>query len=120
MVLLMDDDEGFRSALAENLRDDGYHVAEFSGVHDLPPLPTLGEVRAVVTDYDMPGIDGLTFAETFHAQYPDIPIIMVTGYPTPDLEARIESRGFVSLLRKPLDYGELQTLLGQLVAPTRL
>jgi two-component system nitrogen regulation response regulator GlnG len=117
MVLVMDDDEAFRGALTESLRDDGYRVVDFSGVHELPPLPTLGEVGAVVTDYDMPGTDGLTFADLFHAAHPEIPIIMVTAYSTPQLEADIATRDFLSLLRKPFDYDELQSLLGELALP---
>lgn len=118
MVLLMDDDDAFRGALADNLRDDGYRVLAFSGIHELPPLPTLDRVRAVVTDFDMPGIDGLAFADLFHSAHPSIPIIMTTAYSTPQLEADIAKRDFMALLSKPFDYGDLQALLGQLVIPS--
>lgn len=113
MVLLLDDDESFRNALAENLRDDGYKVVEYATAHELPPLTTLGEVRVLVTDYDMPGTNGLTFADSFHAAYPAVPIIMVTGACTKNLEAQTAARGFVSLLRKPLEYDKLHSLLHQ-------
>ncbi len=113
MVLLLDDDESFRNALAENLRDDGYKVVEYATAHELPPLTTLGEVRVLVTDYDMPGTNGLTFADSFHAAYPAVPIIMVTGACTKNLEAQTAARGFVSLLRKPLEYDKLHNLLHQ-------
>ena len=117
-VLVVDDDEAFRGALTECLRDDGYGVMDFSGVHELPPLPTLGEVAAVVTDYDMAGTDGLTFADMFHAARPETPIIMVTAYSTPQLEADIATRNFLSVLRKPFDYDELHSRLGELVPPS--
>jgi DNA-binding NtrC family response regulator len=110
---LLDDDEGFRNALAENLRDDGYHVIEYATVREVPPLTALGEVTVVVTDYDMPGTNGLTFADTFHAVYPNVPIIMVTGVCTKSLETQAAARGFVSLLRKPIQYDQLHDLLYQ-------
>ena len=110
MVLLLDDDENFRNALAENLREDGYDVVEYGTAHELP-LTALGQVQVLVTDYDMPGTNGLTFADSFHAAYPDVPIIMVTGACTKNLEAQAAARGFVSLLRKPLEYDKLHTLL---------
>ena len=113
VVLLLDDDEGFRNALAENLRDDGYHVTEYATAHEVPPLTALSEVRAVVTDYDMPGTNGLTFADMFHAVYPNVPIIMVTGVCTKSLEAQAAVRGFVSLLHKPIEYDQLYHLLHQ-------
>jgi DNA-binding NtrC family response regulator len=112
-VVLLDDDEGFRSALAENLRDDGYHVVEYATAHEIPPLTALDEVRVVVTDYDLPGTNGLTFADTFHAVYPNVPIILVTGVCTRSLEAQAAARGFVCLLRKPIEYDTLYHLLHQ-------
>ncbi|MFI5395633.1 MAG: response regulator [Candidatus Binatia bacterium] len=114
-VLLLDDDEGFRSALAENLRDDGFAVIEYSTARELPPLTALGEIRVVVTDYDMPGTDGLAFAESFRAAYPSVPIIMVTGCCTVNLEDLAAARG-VCLLRKPLEYEQLHSLLHRLPA----
>jgi two-component system C4-dicarboxylate transport response regulator DctD len=110
-VLLLDDDDGFRNALAESLRDDGYDVAEYTTAYEVPPLTALGEVRAVVTDYDMPGTNGLIFADRFHAMYPNVPIIMVTSACTKNLEAQAAARNFVSLLRKPIEYGQLYHLL---------
>jgi two-component system nitrogen regulation response regulator GlnG len=115
----MDDDEAFRGALAESLRDDGFRVLDLAGVHELPPLATLVDVKAVVTDYDMPGTDGLAFADLFHAAHPETPIIMVTAYSTPQLDADIATRHFVSLLRKPFDYDDLHDLLDQIVMPLR-
>jgi len=114
VILLVDDNESFRSALAENLRDDGYAVIEYGTAQDVPPLVGLGEVSAVVTDYDMPGTDGLSFADMFHAAHPSVPIIMVTGACTYHLEAQAAARGFVSLLPKPLEYDRLHRLLHQL------
>jgi DNA-binding NtrC family response regulator len=110
-IVLLDDDEGFRNALAENLRDDGYHVVEYATAHDVPPLAALGDVQGVVTDYDMPGTNGLTFADAFHAAYPKVPIIMVTGVCTKSLEAQAATRRFVCLLRKPIQYDQLHHLL---------
>ena len=110
-IVLLDDDESFRSALAENLRDDGYHVVEYATAHEVPPLTALGEVGVVVTDYDMPGTNGLTFADTFHAVYPSVPIIIVTGVCTKNLEAQAAARGFVCLLHKPVEYDQLHHLL---------
>lgn len=116
LVLLLDDDEGFRHALAENLRDDGYEVIEYATAHEVPPLAAFEDVRVVVTDYDMPGTDGLSFADTFHAVHPTVPIIMVTGAYSTHLEAQAAARGVVSVLQKPLEYDRLHSLLHSLPA----
>lgn len=111
VVLLVDDDDGFRSALAENLREDGYAVVEYAAAQEVPPLGGLSDVSVLVTDYDMPGTDGLAFADRFHAVHPLVPIIMVTGSCTRHLQAAAAARGFVSLLPKPFHYDKLFRLL---------
>ncbi len=111
MVLLIDDDDSFRHALAENLRDDGFQVADYAAARELPPLTTLGGVTVLVTDYDLPGTNGLLLADRFHAAYPNVPIIMVTGACTGHLQAQVAARGFVSMLQKPLEYDKLHRLL---------
>ena len=113
-VLLLDDDDGFRNALAENLRDDGFEVIEYGAACEVPPLAQFEDVRALVTDYDMPGTDGLSFADSFHAAYPAVPMIMVTGACTMHLEAEAAARGFVSVMRKPLEYDQLHRMLEHL------
>ncbi len=111
MVLLIDDDDSFRRALAENLREDGFQVADYAAARELPPLTALGHVKALVTDYDLPGINGMVLAERFHAAYPNVPIIMVTGACTRHLEAQAAACGFLSVLQKPLEYDKLHNLL---------
>jgi DNA-binding NtrC family response regulator len=114
MVLLIDDDDSFRNALAENLRDDGLTVVECAAAADVPPLETLDGVRVVITDYDMPETNGLAFADVFHAAHPQVPVLLVTAVPIHRLHAHAAMRGFVRLLRKPLDYGELRNVLKQI------
>ena len=50
-------------------------------------------VRAVVLDYAMPGLDGMRVAEVMKQVKPDVPIIMLSGYPEPPegYAARVEA-----------------------------
>ena len=73
MVILLDDDDDFRNALAANLRDDGYTVSHFSRPRDVPPLTSLESVSMLIVDYQMEGEDGLTFADRFHGTHPISP-----------------------------------------------
>lgn len=65
----------------------------------------------LIVDYQMNGEDGLSFADHFHAAYPDVPVLMVTAYWSTFLDAEVAARGFVTLRRKPIDYDELASLL---------
>jgi DNA-binding NtrC family response regulator len=111
MVLLVDDDDTFRSGLAENLREDGHRVREFAAPADLPALASFEEVSVLITDYQLAGEDGLALADRFHASHPRASVFMITSYWTDHLEAEVANRDFLTLLRKPLDYEEIVRLL---------
>jgi DNA-binding NtrC family response regulator len=113
--LLVDDDEVFRQGLADNLREDGHAVFEY-GAADEVPLSAFDVASVVVTDFELPGNDGLGFAEHAHAVQPRLPVVMVTA--RPDALATVEAvtRSSVTLVQKPVDYHRLHRLLHTLVA----
>ena len=111
MVLLLDSDDDFRSALAANLADDGHAVVHFARPRDVPPLATFEELTLLILDYQLDGEDGLSFADRFHASHPRVPVVMVTTYASDRLEAEVAARTFLTLRHKPVDYEELAELL---------
>jgi len=111
MVLLLDDDDDFRSALAANLTDDGYRVQHFAHPVDLPPLTSLQGVTMLILDYQFARENGLSFADRFHAAHPDVPVVMLTTYWSTFLDTQVAARNFITLRRKPVDYEELARLL---------
>ncbi|MFN8546042.1 MAG: response regulator [Candidatus Binatia bacterium] len=115
-ILLLDDDDGFRYGVAENLRDDGHEVTEFAGPRDVPPLSALGRVDVVITDYEMSpeDMDGLSFADAVAREQPGAPVVLVTAFVTPNLEAEVARRPWVHLCAKPCRYDELHDLVLQL------
>jgi CheY-like chemotaxis protein len=114
-VLLVDDDEVFRRGLADNLRDDGHVVFDYGEPGDVPLLSALDDVTVVVTDYEMPGSDGLSFADRVHAVRPQLPVVMLTAQREAPLEANTAARGFVRLVYKPVEYHRLHQMLHALV-----
>jgi len=113
-VLLVDDDDAFRRALADNLRDDGHTVLEYGGPDDVPPS-VLGNLSVIVTDYEMPGTNGLRFADRVHAARPTLPIVMLTAHHQASFVIEAAARSFVHLLYKPVLYQRLHQLLCALV-----
>ena len=113
-ILLVDDDDAFRRGLADNLRDDGHTVIEYGGPDDIPP-GTVGNVDAVVTDYEMPGTNGLRFADRVHAAQPSLPIVVLTAHRHAPFVIEAAARSFVHLVYKPVVYQRLQQLLCELV-----
>lgn len=114
MVLLLDGDETFRTALSELLRDDGHNVQGYGSIAEMPPLPELTPPAALVTDYQFgQGEDGLSFARRFTAVHPDVPIILLPAYASDYLTQTVATMQYLSLLRKPLLYEDLHRLLHQ-------
>jgi DNA-binding NtrC family response regulator len=112
MVLLLDDDDTFRTGLSELLQDDGHAVRAHGSFTELPPLAELPAVAAVITDYQLKDAeDGLSFARRFHAAHPSVPVIIVTACASDHLEQSVDRAPYLSLLRKPLQYDELHQLL---------
>jgi DNA-binding NtrC family response regulator len=110
-ILLLDDEEGFRGALAGNLRDDGHAVREYATAAAMPPLDSLDDIALLITDYHVPGENGLAFADRFHAAHPEIPVLMITAYWSRQLEIQAGARRFIRLMRKPIDYEEIHELV---------
>lgn len=113
-IVLIDDDPAFRISLAELLRDDGHELLDFDHPGALPGFENLREVALLVTDYDMPGQNGLQVADAFHARHPDIPVLLLTGCDTSFLAQEVERRPFLHLLIKPVDYTRVHDLIHQL------
>ncbi len=112
MVLLLDDDETFGTALRELLHDDGHAVRAYRSIAELPPLRELPPLAAMITDYQLGGgEDGLSFAQRFHAAHPEAPVILVTAFATDYLTQAVAALPYVSLLRKPFHYEDLHRLL---------
>jgi DNA-binding NtrC family response regulator len=116
VVLLLDDDPGFRSALAQNLREDGHEVRAFERPADLPNLGELSHVHILVTDYSFgKGEDGLDLSRRFNATHPGKPAILLTGYADDVAEEGVAHLPFLRLLTKPLRYEVLHGLIHSLV-----
>jgi two-component system nitrogen regulation response regulator GlnG len=112
--VVLDDDAGFRVALADNLRDDGYRVEEFASMPDLAVLQRLGRIDAVFAHYHLPQANGIELADRLHAIYPHLPVIVLTADSSAAIDAAVTRRPFTSLQRKPLEYGDVRKLVEQI------
>jgi PAS domain S-box-containing protein len=108
-VLVVDDEIDIADALSIGLERLGYEVAT---VND--PLEALAAVRedpqgwgVVVTDYLMPGLDGLGLAQALGAVRPDLPVILYTGVNDEAIEAAARDRRIAALVRKSAEAAEL-------------
>jgi CheY-like chemotaxis protein len=79
-VLLVDDEKGLREVLARALRGHLPVVEADNGASALQVAGRLADmIGLVVTDINMPVMDGLEFARVFRLKEPPVPILFVTG-----------------------------------------
>ncbi|HEY7808203.1 MAG TPA: response regulator [Croceibacterium sp.] len=109
-VLLVDDDPGVRLILSEHLRDLGLEVAVAEdGPQALDVLEqSAGELDFVLTDYSMPGMDGVRLLLAIGERWPTIRGAIMTGNPQENV-AREAAQ--VPMIHKPVDMAELKRLL---------
>jgi len=102
-VLLVDDDHEMLLALKEGFtryRDSFVVELASDGLKAVARLKK-SVVSLVVTDLKMPGMDGLELLAHIMEYYPDIPVIIVTAYSTPEMEHLAREGGAVGYIAKP-------------------
>jgi signal transduction histidine kinase len=80
-ILLVDDEELVREGTAEMLRDIGYHLfTAASGGEALSLLRGDNGIDLVISDYLMPGMNGVDLIQRARAIAPEVPALLITGY----------------------------------------
>jgi CheY-like chemotaxis protein len=97
-LLLVDDDEAFREAMAATLRKAGYGVVAVADYRDaLKTLDSDATVDLMVTDVRMPNrVNGFALARMASLRRPRIKLVYVTAFEVPEAEA------LGPVLRKPI------------------
>jgi CheY-like chemotaxis protein len=116
-VLLVDDEPSFRQSLAEGLRDDGHQVLEYPTGTAVPPFDTLAAGAILLTDFEMPGSNGLELADAFRRARPNGRAILLSAYTIAAVDGAVAIRPWLRFVSKPVDYETLHALIHQLVAP---
>ena len=102
-VLLVDDDPGMLLALKEGFTKyrDSFSVQLASDGSQAVESLKKSVISLVVTDLKMPGMDGFELLAHIMEYYPDIPVIIITGYSTPEMEHLAREGGAVGYIAKP-------------------
>jgi len=84
-VLVVDDEQPVRDMLCWMLDDAGHvvHVAT-GGQEALTLMRGQQPVDLVLSDINMPGMDGITLCRLIEAEFPKVPVLLISGRPRPD------------------------------------
>lgn len=103
LILLVDDDEDYLRQFRNFLLREGFTVE--CAVNAEEALTTLQDsnIRLLITDLNMPGIDGIELARRTKKIRPHLPVILSTGIISPRIQRIAENAGIKAVLYKPFD-----------------
>lgn len=110
-ILVVDDEENTRIGLSRLLRQEGF-IVELAG-NGLEALEVLKRQRIslVITDINMPDMNGMAFLRELHRNYPSVGVIMITAFGGVESYMEAMDLGAIEYLHKPLRYDDLRTVM---------
>lgn len=119
-ILIVDDDPLIIRSLSELLRLESYEVRSASS--GLEALQTLKEhtVDLILSDINMPEIDGFKLLQEVKARYPEVLMILVTGFGTIENAVEAMKQGAFDYVTKPLVDDEIKVILRRAMEQKRL
>jgi two-component system chemotaxis response regulator CheY len=116
-VLAVDDSASIRQMVSFTLKGAGYDVVEASDGQDGLDKAKTCSATLVLTDQNMPRMDGLTLIKSLRSlpQYKSIPILMLTTESSDAMKAQGKAAGATGWLVKPFDPAKLLEVVKKVV-----
>lgn len=116
LILVVDDQKGMRLLFEEVLTHYGYRVATASNGAEALAIVAENQPDLVLLDMRMPGLSGPETLHELRADYPTLPVIMVTAE-TDDVNwPRVEKLGVQGKLNKPFNLEDLVNAVAKVLA----
>jgi DNA-binding NtrC family response regulator len=111
-VLVADDELNMRRVLEAILRREGYDVVTAAnGVEALQGMS--GSVHTVITDLKMPGLDGMALLRKLSADYPDVPVVMITAHGSVENAVEAVKLGAFDYVEKPFEQEQIRQVVAK-------
>jgi CheY-like chemotaxis protein len=122
-ILIVDDEPDIADLFRQRFRREvrqGQYVLHFADSGE-EALRRLAEIRpeliVILSDINMPGMDGLELLREVRRLRPELPVLMVTAYGDDERRHRADKLGAADFLTKPVDFHQLKQQLVQLMRP---
>ena len=112
-IAIIDDDGAVREAMKLFMRSLGYHTSTFGSADKFLNSEQISDTSCLITDVQMPGLNGCDLQDRLIARGHRIPIIFITGHPDENVRARAIKAGAVAFLTKPVNPDHLLGYLGK-------
>jgi FixJ family two-component response regulator len=120
IIAVVDDDQRFLQSLESLLESAGHTVFLFTSAAALLDSSRLAEIDCLISDVNMPVMDGLELSRVVHAARPALPIILITAHPEMLTRSPSADLNHYALFTKPFDAQQLLSALSDLLGVTHL
>lgn len=119
-VLIVDDEALFLRTVVDGFAAHSERVNVLTALNGRQAADILDRysVDLVVTDLKMPEMDGFELIAHMSRVRPEVPVLVMTAFATPDIEGQLERDGVSQYLDKPLDFPELSERVFEALAAT--
>jgi two-component system, chemotaxis family, protein-glutamate methylesterase/glutaminase len=121
-VLLVDDEPFILEALVEYLMEldyEKYVILKASNGREALELLACEDICLVVSDIYMPEMSGIELLALIKEKYPNIGVILMTGYYSEQIRTKAEKKGCLHFIEKPFEFAQIRTLILENLAKTK-
>lgn len=115
LILVVEDDPDLREALCDTLRISAYRVLEVADAKKALEVLSLQRVGLIISDVQMPGMDGHELLKIVKRRHPDIPIVLITAYGTVPKAVDAIQAGAADYIIKPFEAEVLLEMVDRLI-----
>lgn len=117
-ILVVDDEENARIALTRLLSKEGFLVDSVANGFEALNYLRQQTVNIIVTDINMPEMDGISFLRELNKNFPKMNVIMITAYGGVESYLEAMNLGAFEYINKPVKIDELKLILKKVLRET--
>jgi FixJ family two-component response regulator len=119
VVAVVDDDQGILRSIADLLESADYQVRVFTSGAALLESGCLPTIGCLISDVDMPGMDGFQLLRQVQKVRPGLPTILITGYPETLKRSPLVGGSLPRIFTKPFEGIDLLTAVSESLGSSR-
>lgn len=114
-ILVVDDEKDILQMVSMCLEQDGFRVSSVMCAEEAYRFMDANEYNVILTDVMMPGEDGIRLLAKIHERFPDVPVIIMTGFAQLQIAVNAIKNGAFDFIHKPFDFAYLRNVVNKAV-----